>query len=37
MRRALQRAVEDTIAQKILRGEAHPGDRITLDAPELTL
>ena len=37
MRRALQRAVEDTIAQRILRGEAHPGDHITLDAPDLAL
>lgn len=37
MRRALQRAVEDTVAQKILRGEAHPGDHIRLDAPDLTL
>jgi ATP-dependent Clp protease ATP-binding subunit ClpC len=36
MRRALQRAVEDTVAQKILRGEANPGDTITLDAEALT-
>lgn len=35
MRRALQRAVEDTVAQKILKGEAKPGDHITLDAPDL--
>jgi ATP-dependent Clp protease ATP-binding subunit ClpC len=37
MRRALQRAVEDTIAQKILRQEVHPGDQVTLDAPDLTV
>lgn len=37
MRRALQRAVEDTIAQKILRGEVNPGDHVKLDAPDLTL
>lgn len=37
MRRALQKAVEDTVAQKILRGEANPGDRIRLDAPDLTI
>ncbi len=36
MRRTLQRAVEDTIAQKILRGEAKPGDHITLDANDLS-
>jgi ATP-dependent Clp protease ATP-binding subunit ClpC len=35
MRRALQKAVEDTIAQKILRGETHPGDHVLLDAPDL--
>lgn len=37
MRRTLQRAVENTVAGKILRGEAHPGDHITLDAPDLAL
>jgi ATP-dependent Clp protease ATP-binding subunit ClpC len=37
MRRALQKAVEDTVAQKILRGEARPGDHIRLDAPDLTI
>jgi ATP-dependent Clp protease ATP-binding subunit ClpC len=37
MRRALQRAVENTVAGKILRSEAHPGDHITLDAPDLSL
>ncbi len=37
MRRALQRAVEDTIAQKILRGETSPGDHVVLDASDLTV
>ncbi len=37
MRRVLQRAVEDTLAQKILRGETNPGDHIMLDAPDLSL
>jgi ATP-dependent Clp protease ATP-binding subunit ClpC len=37
MRRALQKAVEDTVAQKSLRGEAKPGDGILLDAPDLTI
>jgi len=37
MRRALQRAVENTVAGKILRGEAKPGDKLTLDAPDLAL
>lgn len=36
MRRALQRAVEDTVAQKILRGEARPGDHVVLDQSDLT-
>jgi ATP-dependent Clp protease ATP-binding subunit ClpC len=35
MRRALQRAVENTVANKILRGEVQPGSRVTLDAPDL--
>ena len=35
MRRTLQRAVEDTVAQKILSGEAKPGDSIRLDAGDL--
>jgi ATP-dependent Clp protease ATP-binding subunit ClpC len=35
MRRTLQRAVEDTVAQKILRGEAKPGDSVRLDAADL--
>jgi ATP-dependent Clp protease ATP-binding subunit ClpC len=37
MRRVLQKAVEDTVAQKILRGEAKAGDLIQLDAPDLTI
>jgi len=36
MRRAIQRLVEDTVAQKILAGAANPGDKITLDAPDLS-
>ncbi|HWB38755.1 MAG TPA: AAA family ATPase [Candidatus Saccharimonadales bacterium] len=35
MRRALQKAVEDTIAKKILAGQANPGDTITLDVSDL--
>jgi len=35
MRRALQKAVEDTVAKKILSGEAQPGSQITLDAADL--
>jgi len=37
MRRALQKAVENTIANKILKQEANPGDHITLDTPDLNL
>jgi ATP-dependent Clp protease ATP-binding subunit ClpC len=37
MRRALQRAVEDVVAQKILKGEAQAGDHVILDAPDLAL
>lgn len=37
MRRTLQRAVENTVAGKILRQEANPGDHITLDVPDLSL
>ena len=37
MRRTLQKAVEDTVAQKILRGEAKAGDHIRLDAPDLAI
>lgn len=36
MRRALQRAVEDTVAAKILKQEVTPGDHIVLDASDLT-
>lgn len=35
MRRTLQRAVEDTVAQKILKGETRPGDKLTLDVNDL--
>jgi ATP-dependent Clp protease ATP-binding subunit ClpC len=37
MRRTLQRAVEDVIAQKILKSEAQAGDHVILDAPDLAL
>ncbi len=37
MRRVLQRAVEDTVAGKILRGEAQPGDHLKLDVNDLAL
>ena len=37
MRRALQKAVENTVAEKILRGEAKPGDHLTLDAADLPI
>ncbi len=37
MRRTLQRAVEDTIAQKILRGEAKAGDKVVLDVKDLSI
>jgi ATP-dependent Clp protease ATP-binding subunit ClpA len=37
MRRALQRAVEDGIAGRILRGEMQPGDHAILDVGDLTL
>ncbi len=36
MRRALQRAVEDGIANRILRGETRPGDHVILDAADLS-
>lgn len=36
LRRALQRAVEDGIAARILRGETKPGDHVVLDAPDVT-
>ena len=35
MRRALQRAVEDSIAARILSGQTRPGDHAVLDAPDL--
>ncbi|HVQ44954.1 MAG TPA: AAA family ATPase [Candidatus Saccharimonadia bacterium] len=35
MRRMVTRRVEDTVAAMILRGEARPGDTITLDAGQL--
>jgi ATP-dependent Clp protease ATP-binding subunit ClpC len=35
MRRALQRIVENTLAQKILKGEAKPGDHVVLDDSDL--
>jgi ATP-dependent Clp protease ATP-binding subunit ClpC len=37
LRRTLQRAVEDTLAGKILRQEIRPGNNVTLDAPDLSL
>ena len=37
MRRTLQKAVEDVVAQKILKQEAKAGDHIVLDAPDLAL
>ncbi len=37
MRRTLQRAVEDTVAQKILRKEVNAGDRVVLDVADLSL
>lgn len=37
MRRALERAVEDVVAQKILRSEAKPGDQVELDAKDLSV
>lgn len=36
MRRMLQRAVEDSIAGRILRGETKPGDHVTLDVTDLS-
>jgi ATP-dependent Clp protease ATP-binding subunit ClpC len=37
MRRALQRAVEDTVAQRILRKEISAGDHVVLDVNDLSL
>jgi len=36
LRRALQRAVEDSIAARILRSETKPGDHVVLDASDLS-
>lgn len=35
MRRVIQRTVEDSVAQKILSGQASPGSKIILDLPDL--
>lgn len=37
MRRTLQKTVEDTVAQKILKGEANAGDTINLDVNDLVI
>jgi len=37
MRRALQRGVEDSIAQKILKGEVSPGSHVIIDAKDIEL
>lgn len=37
MRRVLQRAVEDTVAKKILSQQVQPGQTVMLDAPDLGL
>lgn len=37
MRRTLQKAVEDTVAQKILKNEARAGDHIELDVDDLSI
>jgi ATP-dependent Clp protease ATP-binding subunit ClpA len=37
MRRVLQTAVEDNIANKILKGETKPGDHIVMDVADLSL
>jgi ATP-dependent Clp protease ATP-binding subunit ClpA len=36
MRRALQKMVEDSVAKKVLNGEAKPGSEITLDVGDLS-
>lgn len=36
MRRELQRAVEDSIANRILKGETKPGDHVVLDVNDLS-
>jgi len=35
LRRVMQRAVENLVAQKLLSGQVAPGQVIQLDAPEL--
>lgn len=35
LRRVMQRAVENLVAQKLLAGQVNPGQQIQLDAPEL--
>jgi ATP-dependent Clp protease ATP-binding subunit ClpC len=35
MRRVLQHAVEDTVANQILSGQIKPGDRVRMDEPDL--
>ncbi|MEK7594029.1 MAG: AAA family ATPase [Patescibacteria group bacterium] len=37
MRRTLQKAVENTVAQRILKGETNPGDQVQLDVGDLEL
>ena len=37
MRRVLQKAVEDPIANKILSGDVKPGDHVVLDETDLLL
>jgi ATP-dependent Clp protease ATP-binding subunit ClpC len=37
MRRAVQKHVQDVVAEKILKGQAKPGDKITLDTNDLKL
>lgn len=37
MRRMLQRTVEDEIANRILRGQAQPGDHVVLDVHDLVI
>lgn len=37
MRRMLQRTVQDSIADKILRGQANPGDHVVLDVGDLSV
>ena len=35
LRRVMQRAVENVVAQKLLSGQISPGQQIQIDAPEL--